>query len=258
MNSRTLSCCIASIVFVLSYCGCNSSNNKESVNSDSNKYEDESYFNEVGHTSQESKNNSTMIGEFYLGMTPEEFNIAKSLFLKEHSSLAGIEIAKIQGYFYNNQLVRVIITSKEHLNWIGGDGENYTCTAWTDLYESKYNEFHGRDLFNSGLDASIFSKERCLIIVSDKDLINDLPTYWDYDLNFENIDSNSMLTKRLEKELEESKASLNRAPGIRYSEKRFSRIDIVDKNLYLNTLKERNKSSRQKKVDREKIEFELI
>ncbi len=40
-----------------------------------------------------------MIGKIHLNMTEKEFDNAKSLFLKEYSSLAAIKIANMQGYF---------------------------------------------------------------------------------------------------------------------------------------------------------------
>ncbi len=97
-----------------------------------------------------------------------------------------------------------------------------------------------------------------MIFVTDEDLINDLPTAWDKDLYLEEFGSNPLLKKRLEIVQKETNASLNRTLGTRFSERRFSRIDVIDKVFYINTLNERNRLLRQKKVDKEKKEFDLI
>lgn len=206
-------------------------------------------------------NDSTMIGTICLGMNKQVFNKAKSEFLRENTEISGLKIAKMQGYFYKGKLVRVVITSDSHHNWYGGIEESYECSAWTDLYKKKYRVFNDDEIDSYGFSSTIFSKGRCLIIVTDQDPINDLPTSWDIDVFWgieDDIDSNTLELKRLKIKAAESKVRLNQTPGSRVSEKRFSRIDVIDKNLYINTLNERCNDRAKRKRDRMTNELDLI
>ena len=205
---------------------------------------------------------STMIGEIFLGMNKKDFNRAKTEFLKENTSLSNLKIAKLQGFFYKDKLVRITIISDSHLNWYHGREELYRCSKWTDLYNRKYSNYNVSDIHPEVPGATIFDKGQCLIVVTDDERINDMPTTWDNDvfMGIEDINSNPLRLKRMHKIEEEAKTNSNSYVGRsgRYSKKRYSRIDIVDKNLFIST---ENKSSNERsksKEERSKKELDLI
>ena len=205
-------------------------------------------------------NNSTMIGRIFLGMNRKEFAQAKSKFLMENPLLSDLRIASLQGYFYDNKLVRITIVSDPHFNRYGGLSESYRCTQWTDLYKQKHKIYNGSEIFAEVFGESVFSKGRCLIIVTDSEYIGDMPKTWDNDLfiGLEELDSNPLSLKRLKVLGEEAKALSHSTPGASYSQKRYSRIDIIDRALYLRILNERENNRAKSREDRKKQDFDLI
>lgn len=127
--------CLLSILIV----GCNRYNNSN-INDDVSIIIEDS----VDHLTydtipydiiRQQAKDSTMIGEMCLGMNKKDFNKAKIEFLKENTSLSNLKIAKLQGFFYKDKLVRITIISDSHLNWYHGRQELYKCSKWTDLYK---------------------------------------------------------------------------------------------------------------------------
>ena len=89
-----------------------------------------------------------------------------------------------------------------------------------------------------------------------------MPTTWDNDvfMGIEDINSNPLRLKRMHKIEEEAKTNSNSYVGRsgRYSKKRYSRIDIVDKNLFISTENKRSNERSKSKEERSKKEWDLI
>lgn len=98
--------------------------------------------------------------------------------------------------------------------------------------------------------------------MTDDERINDMPTTWDNDVfqGIEDKDSNPLGSKRLHKIMEEEKTESKSYSGRagRHSKKRYSRIDILDKHLFISTENKRSNERSKSKEERAKKELELI
>lgn len=108
-------------------------------------------------------NDSTAIGNIMFGENKAVFEKQKRVFLSEHSSLGGLKINKIKGFFYKNRLAAVQIISENNLNC--------EYTRWSNLYNMKY----GQD----------YSKERKRVRVNDNNANNYFATTYEDVLNYE-------------------------------------------------------------------------
>ena len=98
------------------------------------------------------------IGNLYFGVTIQEFESAKKIFIKNSPTLNGLTIQKIIPVLNNNKVERIIVVSKMHKypgnDWRGDRGYfDHLCEYdyWTSLYLHKYGArdtiIRGKDIY---------------------------------------------------------------------------------------------------------------
>ncbi len=91
------------------------------------------------------------IGNLFLGVTAQEFESSKKIFLKNRPILNGLTIQKIIPILNNNKVERIIVVSKMHkcpcYDWIRG---SFNHLYWSSLYLDKYGSLdtiiHGKHI----------------------------------------------------------------------------------------------------------------
>lgn len=98
------------------------------------------------------------IGNLYFGVTAQEFESAKKIFLKNTPTLNGLAIQKIIPVLNNNKVERIIVVSPTHKypgnDWRGNRGYyDHLCEYdyWSSLYLQKYGSLdtiiRGKDIY---------------------------------------------------------------------------------------------------------------
>lgn len=78
---------------------------------------------------------SYAIGKIRFETNQSEFESEKRTFLQEHSTLGGLRIKELKGFFFQGKLAAIQIVSE--------NCANKSCESWKDMYRQKYGFFLG-------------------------------------------------------------------------------------------------------------------
>lgn len=117
------------------------SNNSSSTLNENSSLIDTTKSTQIVYKTQIDPYSTPAIGNLYLGVSLDEFEKQKTVFLKNTPQLAGQKIMQIIPLLYNDKVERIVLVSEKHMHYDTFQKNNTTTTSyWENLYDEKYGK----------------------------------------------------------------------------------------------------------------------